>query len=130
MDRKHPGIEIRGNSIRLSFIYQGKRYRETVKIQPTPANIKYVERWRQTILHEIALGNFDFVKHFPGSPRAKAHKPGHHITVSEALGDWLKATQRTAARSTFEDYSNTVKNHLIHAFYDLKLSDLTKGSIK
>ncbi len=130
MGRKHTGIEVRGNSIRMSFIYQGKRYRETVKIQPTPANIKHVERWRQTILHEIALGSFDFVRHFPESPRAKAHKPGHHISVAEALGDWLKATQRTAARSTWEDYSNTVNNHLIPAFYDLKLSDLTTGSIK
>jgi integrase len=129
VDRKR-GIEIRGNSIRLTFTYQGRRYRETVKIAPTPANIKYVERLRQTILHEIEVGRFDYVKHFPNSPRAKAYRPGSAAPVSEALRDWLNASQRTTARSTWEDYKNTVYNHLIPAFGALKLSELTTARIK
>jgi hypothetical protein len=84
VDRKR-GIEVRGNSIRLAFTYQGRRCRETLKIPPTPANIKYAERLRQTILHEIEVGRFDYTKHFPNSPRASAHRSESTILVSDAL---------------------------------------------
>ncbi len=124
------GIEVRGNSIRMAFVYQGQRYRETVKIPPTPANMKYVERWRQTILHEIATGRFDYAKHFPESPRARAHRPGSSISVADALSDWLRSAQRSSARSTLEDYRNTVHNHLVPAFGSYRLSEMTTTYVK
>lgn len=44
------GISIReldsGKNIRIDFIYRGVRCRETLKIEPTKANLKYAERLR------------------------------------------------------------------------------------
>ena len=58
----YTGIEIHGHSIRVDFMYKGVRYRHTLGIEPTKANIKhagflpaeraYVDRW---------LGEYEFV---------------------------------------------------------------------
>lgn len=124
------GIEVRGSSIRLTFSYRGVRCRETVKLEPTPRNIKYVERWRATILHEIATHQFDYSKHFPDSSLASHFQPAAATTVKQALESWLTAMQKTTAFSTWQDYANTVRNHLIPRFGEYKLPEMTKTLIK
>ena len=124
------GIEVRGASIRLTFTYRGIRCRETVKLPPTPRNIKYVERWRATILHEIATNQFDYAKHFPDSSHASRFRPGAATTVRQALESWLTGMQKASAFSTWQDYANMVRNHLIPEFGDYKLAEVTTALIK
>ena len=63
-------IEIRKNSLRISFIWRGKRYRETVKLPPSEKNIRFAVSKRNAILYAIATNTFDYAHFFPGSKRA------------------------------------------------------------
>lgn len=124
------GIEIRGKSLRLTFTYRGVRCRETVKLPPTPANIRHAERWRATIQHEIALGTFNYSKHFPESAMVLQFRPGAATPISRALESWLMAMQKTTAYSTWQDYSYTVRRHLVPKFGGLRLTELTTAMVK
>lgn len=65
--KKYPGVEVRKNSIRIVFMYNTARCRETLKgLEVNNANLKFAANKRASILHEIAIGNFDYLAHFPG----------------------------------------------------------------
>lgn len=67
---KHTGVEIHGNSIRIVFMWRKRRYRETLGLPVTKANIKHAAQLRAAVLHDIKLGRFDYAQHFPNSRRA------------------------------------------------------------
>jgi len=75
------GVQVRSqSSIEISFYYKGVRCRERVKLPPTNKNIKYCERWKAHIQHEIATREFDYAKHFPDFPRLKLFANTHEDT--------------------------------------------------
>jgi integrase len=55
------GVSIRewgaGKCIRITFRYRGVLCRETLKLEPTKANLKYAERLCGEIINAIVLGN-------------------------------------------------------------------------
>lgn len=57
------------SSIGISFAWKGRRFRERIALPPTGRNLKYAERLKATIEHEIATNTFDYARHFPDSPR-------------------------------------------------------------
>lgn len=65
--REAKGINIHGNSLRISFQYQGSRVRETLGLEPTKANLKYAINLRAAVMHDIKTGVFDYAKRFPDS---------------------------------------------------------------
>ncbi|ANI16807.1 integrase [Pseudomonas citronellolis] len=65
------GVEIHGKSLRISFTWRLNRYRETLSLPVTKANIKFAVRKREAVLHDIGLGTFDYARHFPDSKHAK-----------------------------------------------------------
>ena len=70
---KHVGITIHGKSIRLSFMFQGKRCIETLKhVSLTKNNIKAAANKRMAILHNIEVGKFSYITTFPNSKTALA----------------------------------------------------------
>jgi integrase len=67
-----PGVRTTSkSSIGIDFRYKGVRFRERISLPPTPANRKYAQRLKATIEHEIAIGTFNYAKHFPESKRAR-----------------------------------------------------------
>jgi len=65
---KYVGISIHGKSIRLSFMFQGKRCIETLKhVSLTNNNIKAANNKRMAILHDIEFGIFNYANTFPNS---------------------------------------------------------------
>lgn len=86
------GVERREKSIRLTFTYQGKPCKETIKtngepIPPTPANIKYAHRLIAEIRDKIRFGTFVYSDYFPSSKNATT---GQGITVADHLESWIK----------------------------------------
>ncbi|BES72223.1 site-specific integrase [Marinobacter nanhaiticus D15-8W] len=81
--RKHPGVEIHGKTLRIWFMYQGQRCRETLGVDITKANIKQAAHKRAAILHDIKLGAFDYGRYFPNSPRARASEVSRSIKLSD-----------------------------------------------
>jgi len=86
------GVEIRGQSIRIWFMYKGKRCREVLKgWLVTPANIKKAGQLRMLIVSEINLGQFNYRSRFPDSKQAQAVQKTLIINTFGELADtWLK----------------------------------------
>lgn len=64
------GVEIHGKSLRISFTWRRNRYRETLGLPVTKANIKHAAIKRAAVLHDIRLGTFNYSEHFPDSKHA------------------------------------------------------------
>lgn len=110
MGRNGDGVEVREKSIRLSFVYEGRVCRETLKtdgapLAPTPANVKYARRLAIEIKDRIRCGAFNYADYFPASQNATS---GRAVTVGEQLGLWL-STQTDKARSTLKGYGVAVE---------------------
>ena len=112
-------------SIGVSFSYLGQRCREKVRLAPTPANMKFVERLKARIEHEIATGVFDYGKHFPTSKRARrlARTPSATVTVGELLTEWCKHVRPQLQPETFEDYAEYIRNTWAPRFGVMRLCD-------
>lgn len=131
MDRKLEGVRAKSNkSIEIDFYYQGKRHRETIKLPPTKANLLFAERKRASVLHAIALNNFNYAEHFPESRHAAVFGKFTKKTVGEALKDFLRNTKRKYEASTLRGYTSAIYYHLIPAFGAIPLRKLTTMDIK
>lgn len=84
-----PGVELRGEAIRIDFMYEGKRCRETLKIPLTFANVEYAINKRKAIQLEIRQGVFDYAIHFPQSAKARNTKASRTITVAQLMERYL-----------------------------------------
>lgn len=121
MGRSGSGIEIRGDTMRLSFYYEGKRRRPMLKMggepmRPTAANLKWATRLAEEIKRKIKYGEFVMSEYFPDDG------DGGPTTVEKALDTWLSAQR--VAESTKDGYKSAV-NFWKHASYhdtDLKLA--------
>jgi len=121
------------SSILITFAYNGVRCRETIKLKPTASNIKFAQRKRSTILHEIGIGTFDYASHFPNSKRLKKlglSKGNNNLLVADALNDYIKIAEREIEYSTFKDYSSIIKAHLIPALGEYTVCGLTPSIIR
>lgn len=121
-----------GSSIALTFQYRGARCREKLKLEPTPANLKYAQRLKATIEHEIATNTFDYAKHFPKSRRARklSRTPGAAITVGEQLIAWLDSREGEIEVETFHEYELDINRHLKPNFGHLHLDQLSRHAVK
>jgi len=102
-------VEIRENSLRISFQWQGTTCRETVKLNgavvaPTAANVKFATRLAATVQAEIKAGVFSYGKHFPDSPRATAEKVQ---TFGELAAHWFASKGQLEA-ATQDQYRNAI----------------------
>ena len=52
------GVQPRDTSIRIWFMWKGKRQWETLKMNPTASNIKHASMMREEVCTKIALGFF------------------------------------------------------------------------
>lgn len=108
MARRGSGVEVRENSIRLSFTFDGEPHRHTLHvngepIKPTAANVKYAHRVAGEIREKIALGIFVLADYFPHAVKAE----GAGTTVAWAI-EHFKAAMRTEA-STRKAYNSALK---------------------
>ncbi|VEG91782.1 tyrosine-type recombinase/integrase [Legionella spiritensis] len=124
------GVSIRewgtGSAIRIIFSYRGVQCRETLKLEPTKANLKYAERLRGEIINAIALGTFNYADYFPDSKRARLF--GHVIvkaTAGELLRDYMAIAEKTLEASTFNGYRKVCEAHLYPTFGKIPIRELS-----
>lgn len=95
------GIKPHGKGIQITFYWNGKRHRPTLRIEPNPTNIKYATRLKGEIERAISLGTYtleQYAAHFPTSRTAKAapaasQKPTF-LTMSKR---WLSASSHLSS---------------------------------
>lgn len=114
-----------GRSIQIDFKWQGRRYRERLRLAPTPPNLKYAARLKATIEHEIALGAFDFSKHFPNSPRRGR---GSNL-LSRVLSDYCAGLERQLEPETVAEYRND-SAHFVRGVGDIPVGQLTRATVR
>lgn len=124
------GVNIRqwgtGHCIRIVFRYRGVLCRETLKLEPTKANLKYAERLRGEIINAIGLGTFNYADYFPKSKRARLF--GHvwvKATAGELLNDYMAIAEITLEPSTVNGYKKVCNAHLFPIFGDIPVRDLS-----
>lgn len=106
------GVEARATSIRIFFVWQNHRYRETLTlngqpIKPTPANLRYAERTAAEIRDRIRLGSFAIADFFPDSARA-GQQSKSQATFDQVARVWLK-TKGRLAQKTQDQYDDAIK---------------------
>lgn len=104
------GIEERGESIRITFHYQGQRCRETLRLEPTAKNLRYAELKRNQILYEIELGTFNYGDHFPKSKNKAMVRRKSNLSLQEGISNWLAT--RVLAKTTRAGYEKSVRNYI------------------
>lgn len=120
------GIELHGNKIRLCFSYKGRRCRETLDVPITKVNVKFAANKLAAIKHEIALGNFDYAKHFPNS-KALARLGGRtttKMTLAEAAVAFAESAGPTIGISTKRSYGSAFKRMTEFLGRDMPIADL------
>jgi integrase len=112
-------------SIQIDFKWQGRRYRERLRLAPTPPNLKYAARLKATIEHEIATGQFDFAKHFPRSPRRGL---GGNL-LSRILSDYVAGLERQLEPETVAEYRLDAEA-FVRGVGDCPVGQLTRAHIR
>lgn len=112
----YPGVEARGSSIRVVFQYEGRRCRETLRLIPTPDNLKQAARLRERLRQQIAFGTFDYAASFPGSRRARAlgrDRRSRVPTFAALAEQWLGIKRDECQHSTVGGYEDALRKHLL-----------------
>jgi integrase len=120
------GVELHGNKIRLCFSYKGRRCRETLDVPITKVNVKFAANKLAAIKHEIALGNFDYAKHFPNS-KALARlgvRTTTRMTLAEASAAFVESAGPTIGISTKRSYYSAFKRMTEFLSGDMPIADL------
>lgn len=120
------------SSIRIDFTYKGVRCLEFVKITPTPANLKRLERFRASILDAISRGVFDYKVTFPESKNRFKFEdsPSAALLLGDYLGAWLDKQKANLKASTYDDYRKIIVNTLIPAFGSIRIMELRRGHVR
>jgi integrase len=94
------GIEIRRgktqDTIRIHFTFRGVECREPLKMEPTPANLRYAARLRSEVQNAIERGSFRYTDYFPNSKRARLF--GHAVST-KTVGEMLRANMMLCQRA-------------------------------
>jgi integrase len=129
------GIEVRSGSIRIVFYWRNRRCRETVKLEPTKANLTYAARLRGEILRKIELGNFEYAEYFPESSLARATAKTAAPTFRALAETWLASAD--LQKSTREGYAKSLKKYIYPPIGDKPIDQVSHlmlteilGSIK
>lgn len=124
---KYPtGVENHGGSLRLWFMYQGERVRESLGVPDTPKNRKIAGELRTSICYAIRTGTFDYTAQFPNSPRAQVNNDRKLKTsVSELAYKWLALKQTVLAKNTHMRYTSYLRMCLRILDDEKPISNLT-----
>lgn len=125
-----PGVRAASaSSIQIDFRYKGQRCRERIAIPPTEANKRYVKRLKATIEHEIALGTFDYAKHFPNSARAsRIH--GTRFGMADALQSYCDSLSGQLEPETVAEYRLDATTVAKGLGKDATLETLTRAQVR
>ena len=142
----------------LDFFYQGQRCREQTTLPDTAPNRKKLEKLLERIETEIKFGTFDYAKFFPGSkmvarlagknvlvampgsvaaplaPTATASPvmtPSHTTlpTFKEFADTWVTENQIGWRRSHRRTVDDILRAHLLPAFGEMGVGQITKAGI-
>jgi integrase len=126
---RFPGVVPRQSSIKIWFMYQEKRRWHSLKLDPTPANLKYASKLREEVINKIAYGVFDYQDYFPESGAAKKElKEEHGPTFEEYSSKWMTANSHLAT-STLKDYRKRLNYYVLPIIGNRPIKSIPYGDL-
>jgi integrase len=124
------GVENHGGTLRLWFIYKGKRVRESLGVEDTAKNRKIVGELRTSICFAIKTGTFNYATQFPQSPNLKKFGfTSQSITLNSLAKKWLDLKRMEITENAFRRYTSYIKICLDELGGDRILSSVTHEDI-
>lgn len=74
-----PGVEVRGSSIRVFFMFKRARHTHTLRLEPTSNNIKHAVQLRSAAMFAPRSGSYNESELFPHSRSAATMAPGKRV---------------------------------------------------
>jgi integrase len=132
---KFQGLTIHGKSIRLSFMFKGKRCTETLKnVELTKTNIKAAANKRMSILHDIEVGKFNYTTTFPNSKTALAlissGGSAQTIALNQILDKVLADSKVNNRPMTHQHYSCRTDKYIRPGLGELCITKIKVSDIK
>ncbi|EKQ1214054.1 TPA: site-specific integrase [Klebsiella pneumoniae] len=108
------GVENHGKSLRIWFIFKGKRVRENLGVPDTAKNRKVAGELRTSVCFAIRMGTFDYAAQFPNSPNLKTFGIcKKDITVKFLSEKWLELKRLEICANALDRYESVVRNMLL-----------------
>ena len=124
--RMPTGLVIRDRSIKIWFMYRGKRCWESLPLKPTTANIRHATKLREEICTRIAIGVFDYAEFFPHSKRAEETE--RSPTFREMAETWL-STVNQLSHSTLSRYRGMLNSHVLPKIGDIPIDSIQYSTL-
>lgn len=124
---KYPGVEQRGDALRLWFKYHGKKVHEPHPAPATPAGLAAAARDRAKIVAQIEAGVFDYNQWFPDSPRAAQSVAPPFAEIAER---WVHRARSELAKSTLDGYLKKLNPYWMPSLEDRPIDQITAGELK
>lgn len=124
------GVENHGGSLRIWFIYNGKRVRENLGVPDTAKNRKVAGDLRTSVCFAIRMGSFDYAAQFPNSPNLKNFGIEKKDIAVETLADkWLELKSMEISANALSRYQSVVRVMLPHIGGKRLISTITKEDL-
>ena len=120
------GVVIRDRSIKIWFMYRGKRCWESLPLKPTTANIRHATKLREEICTRIAIGVFDYAEFFPDSKRAEETE--RSPSFREMAEAWL-STVNQLSHSTLSRYRGMLNSHVLPKIGDIPIDRIQYSTL-
>ena len=124
------------SSIRINFVYLGKRWYEIIKGTPSDTNLEKVAQLREDILAEIKLGIFTYELTFPDSYKniQKSNdllgRNSNKLTTGEYLLTWHEYNARSLEETSKSENLRIIHTSLLPDLGHIPLADLSWPDIK
>lgn len=112
---KYPtGVENHGGTLRLWFIYNGVRVRESLGVPDTAKNRKIAGELRTSIVYAVKTGTFNYASQFPNSPNLQRFgEVSKALTIGELAEKYLSLKETDVASTSIKTYRTIIKNVLL-----------------
>ena len=109
----------------MEFMYRHQRCRETLRVKPTPENLKRIHRKLEEVKIRIQFGDFDYCKEFPESKQAfkLSDNKAALMTIEHMVNSWYDQSHKSWKDSTERSNRGRIKNHIIPNFGKLTVEE-------
>lgn len=112
------GVRPRDDGIQIDFVWRLRRFRQLLKLAPTPANMRYAAKLRAEIRERIKHGTFRFEDYFPEARNIEAFvaPATARDTTFDAYGKLWMQSRGKLEHSTKLGYQSSIDAHLTPKF--------------
>lgn len=133
------GVTIRSRtSVQIEFMWQGRRYTESLPGEPTPTNVRAAASKRDVVLKDVEFNRFVYENHFPNSRLVKRKRAEDsraeqqvQVTMASLFDDWVAryAKENPNAHNTLKTHREVLRSRLAPALGHLRPSEVNKDVV-